>query len=80
MIGSGFSKLAGESHQVAMFELVGLPPWFRALAGTFEALGNLTAADFDSDNFRSAPLGRLRSAARDSPPSIRFVHANLLPV
>jgi putative oxidoreductase len=41
MIGSGLSKLAGESHQVTSFALWGLPPWFRALVGTFEIVGAL---------------------------------------
>jgi len=41
MIGGGCSKLAGESHQVAMFRLVGLPPWFLVLVGTFEVIGGI---------------------------------------
>ena len=41
MVGSGLSKLAGESHQVTSFALFGLPPWFRALVGTFEIVGAL---------------------------------------
>jgi uncharacterized membrane protein YphA (DoxX/SURF4 family) len=41
MIGSGLSKLLGESHQVAMFALVGLPSWFLALVGTFEVVGGI---------------------------------------
>lgn len=44
MIGSGVSKLAGESHQVAMFAAVGLPSWFLALVGTFEAIGGILLA------------------------------------
>jgi uncharacterized membrane protein YphA (DoxX/SURF4 family) len=39
MAGSGITKLAGESHQVAMFASVGLPNWFLALVGTFEFIG-----------------------------------------
>jgi uncharacterized membrane protein YphA (DoxX/SURF4 family) len=41
MIGSGVSKLVGESHQVAMFAQVGLPSWFLALVGTFEVIGGI---------------------------------------
>jgi putative oxidoreductase len=41
MIGGGLSKLAGESHQVAMFKLVGLPQWFLFLVGTFEVIGGI---------------------------------------
>ena len=44
MIGSGVSKLAGESHQVAMFAQVGLPSWFLALVGTFEVIGGILLA------------------------------------
>ena len=44
MIGSGVSKLAGESHQVAMFAQVGLPAWFLALVGTFEVIGGILLA------------------------------------
>lgn len=44
MIGSGVSKLAGESHQVAMFAQVGLPTWFLALVGTFEVIGGVLLA------------------------------------
>jgi uncharacterized membrane protein YphA (DoxX/SURF4 family) len=38
---SGLTKLAGESHQVAMFAMVGLPDWFLALVGTFEVIGGI---------------------------------------
>lgn len=38
---SGTTKLIGESHQVAMFTLVGLPHWFLMLAGTFEVIGGM---------------------------------------
>jgi putative oxidoreductase len=41
MVGGGLSKLAGESHQVAMFNLVGLPKWFLLLVGTFEVVGGV---------------------------------------
>lgn len=34
MIGGGVSKLAGESHQVAMLAQIGLPSGFLALVGT----------------------------------------------
>ena len=44
MIGSGVSKLVGESHQVAMFAQVGLPHWFLALVGTFEVIGGILLA------------------------------------
>jgi uncharacterized membrane protein YphA (DoxX/SURF4 family) len=44
MTGSGVTKLAGESHQVAMFVLVGLPNWFLALVGTFEVIGGILLA------------------------------------
>jgi uncharacterized membrane protein YphA (DoxX/SURF4 family) len=44
MTGSGVTKLAGESHQVAMFALVGLPNWFLALVGTFEVIGGILLA------------------------------------
>jgi len=44
MIGGGVSKLAGESHQVAMFTQVGLPSWFLALVGTFEVIGGILLA------------------------------------
>jgi len=46
MIGGGVSKLAGESHQVAMFAHVGLPSWFLALVGTFEVVGGVLLALF----------------------------------
>ena len=38
---SGLTKLAGESHQVAMFVMVGLPNWFLTLVGTFEVIGGI---------------------------------------
>jgi uncharacterized membrane protein YphA (DoxX/SURF4 family) len=38
---SGITKLVGESHQVAMFTLVGLPHWFLMLVGTFEVIGGI---------------------------------------
>jgi uncharacterized membrane protein YphA (DoxX/SURF4 family) len=38
---SGLTKLVGESHQVAMFTMVGLPSWFLALVGTFEVIGGI---------------------------------------
>jgi uncharacterized membrane protein YphA (DoxX/SURF4 family) len=38
---SGLTKLTGESHQVAMFAMVGLPNWFLALVGTFEVIGGI---------------------------------------
>jgi len=41
MIAGGSLKVAGESHQVAAFGAWGLPPWFRALVGTFEVLGGI---------------------------------------
>jgi uncharacterized membrane protein YphA (DoxX/SURF4 family) len=41
MAGSGLSKLVGESHQVAMFAMVGLPNWFLGLVGTFEVIGGI---------------------------------------
>jgi putative oxidoreductase len=41
MTGGGLSKLSGESHQVAMFALHGLPGWFLVLVGTFEMLGGI---------------------------------------
>ena len=41
MVVSGVTKLAGEAHQVAGFMSWGLPPWFRALVGTFEVLGGV---------------------------------------
>ena len=41
MIGGGLSKLVGESHQVAMFVLHGLPRWFLFLVGTFEIAGGI---------------------------------------
>jgi uncharacterized membrane protein YphA (DoxX/SURF4 family) len=44
MTGSGVTKLAGESHQVAMFALLGLPNWFLALVGTFEVIGGILLA------------------------------------
>lgn len=44
MVGSGVSKLAGESHQVAMFAQAGLPSWFLALVGTFEVIGGILLA------------------------------------
>ena len=39
MIGGGAMKLIGQPGQVAAFAAWGLPPWFRALVGTFEVLG-----------------------------------------
>jgi uncharacterized membrane protein YphA (DoxX/SURF4 family) len=44
LIGSGLSKLAGESHQVVMFAQIGLPRWFLALVGTFEVIGGILLA------------------------------------
>ena len=44
LIASGLSKLAGESHQVAMFAQVGLPRWFLMLVGTFEVVGGILMA------------------------------------
>lgn len=41
MIGSGATKLAGQSTQVAAFAAFGLPGWFRALVGTFEVVGGV---------------------------------------
>jgi uncharacterized membrane protein YphA (DoxX/SURF4 family) len=41
MIGGGLSKLMGESHQVAMFVLHGLPRWFLFLVGVFEMVGGV---------------------------------------
>jgi putative oxidoreductase len=38
---SGLTKLLGESHQVTMFMVVGLPSWFLALVGTFEVIGGI---------------------------------------
>jgi putative oxidoreductase len=44
LIGSGLTKLIGESHQAAMFAMVGLPVWFRLLVGTFEIIGGILLA------------------------------------
>ena len=44
MMFSGASKLVGEPHQVAAFARFGLPPWFRALTGSFELGGGLLLA------------------------------------
>lgn len=44
LIGSGLSKLVGESHQVVMFARIGLPHWFQALVGTFEVIGGILLA------------------------------------
>jgi uncharacterized membrane protein YphA (DoxX/SURF4 family) len=44
LIGSGLSKLGGESHQVVMFAQIGLPHWFLALVGTFEVIGGILLA------------------------------------
>jgi uncharacterized membrane protein YphA (DoxX/SURF4 family) len=41
MIGGGVMKLAGQSGQVAAFNAIGLPTWFRVLVGTFEVLGGV---------------------------------------
>ena len=41
MIAGGSLKVVGESHQIAAFAGWGLPPWFRALVGTFEVLGGI---------------------------------------
>ena len=38
---SGLTKLLGESHQVALFTIVGLPNWFLVLVGTFEVIGGI---------------------------------------
>ena|SRR5580765_693828 len=38
---SGITKLIGETHQVAMFTLVGLPHWFLMLVGTSEVVGGV---------------------------------------
>jgi uncharacterized membrane protein YphA (DoxX/SURF4 family) len=39
MIAGGATKLLGQSAQVVAFKAWGLPPWFRALVGTFEVIG-----------------------------------------
>src|SRR5690242_15068549 len=44
MIGGGAAKLLGQSGQVAAFARWGLPPWFRALVGTFEVVGGIGLA------------------------------------
>ena len=44
MIGGGAAKLMGQSGQVAAFARWGLPPWFRALVGTFEVAGGIGLA------------------------------------
>jgi uncharacterized membrane protein YphA (DoxX/SURF4 family) len=44
LTGSGLTKLIGESHQAAMFAVVGLPVWFRLLVGTFEIIGGILLA------------------------------------
>ena len=44
MIGGGAAKLLGQSGQVAAFARWGLPPWFRALVGTFEIVGGVCLA------------------------------------
>jgi len=41
MIGAGATKLMGLSAEVAAFTVWGLPPWFRALIGTFEVSGGV---------------------------------------
>ena len=41
MAAGGAAKLAGEAHQVAGFMSWGLPPWFRAMVGTFEIVGGV---------------------------------------
>jgi uncharacterized membrane protein YphA (DoxX/SURF4 family) len=41
MIAGGSLKVIGEAHQIAAFAAWGLPPWFRALVGTFEVLGGI---------------------------------------
>ena len=41
MIGGGTAKLLGQAGQVAAFMRWGLPPWFRALVGTFEVIGGI---------------------------------------
>jgi len=41
MIGGGAAKLLGQSGQIAAFARWGLPPWFRALVGTFEVVGGI---------------------------------------
>lgn len=44
LIGSGVTKVIGESHQAAMFAMAGLPVWFRLLVGTFEVIGGVLLA------------------------------------
>ena len=44
MMFSGALKLVGEPHQVAAFARFGLPPWFRALTGSFELGGGVLLA------------------------------------
>ena len=41
MIGGGAMKLIAQSDQVAAFNGLGLPPWFRVLVGTFEISGGV---------------------------------------
>jgi uncharacterized membrane protein YphA (DoxX/SURF4 family) len=41
MMGGGAMKLGGQAGQIAAFAAMGLPPWFRALVGTFEVLGGI---------------------------------------
>src|SRR5947207_12493628 len=79
MTGSGVTKLAGESHQVAMFVLVGLPNWFLALVGTFEVIGGILLAIPMTTPLGSVILGTIMVGAL-------WTHAaqrewvNLLPV
>jgi uncharacterized membrane protein YphA (DoxX/SURF4 family) len=44
MIAGGAMKIVGAESQVAAFAAMGLPPWFRALTGTFEVLGGILLA------------------------------------
>lgn len=44
MIAGGSAKLLGRFGQVAAFTRWGLPPWFRALVGTFEVIGGIGLA------------------------------------
>jgi uncharacterized membrane protein YphA (DoxX/SURF4 family) len=54
MMSGGVTKLARESHQVAMFTTVGPPLWFLFLVGTFEVIGGILLA-----LPASAPVGSL---------------------
>ena len=79
---SGLTKLTGESHQVAMFAMVGLPNWFLALVGTFEVIGGIlllvpAATPIGSLILSTIMVGALWAHAAEVTPDNAEAHVNV---